>query len=88
MQTSNHERLKGRQAAAPAARSPRRQRLVSHLHDAGPRPVLEALLAVEAGAQLDQVLEDFARVPISIYRAVGASDLAIGQMIVVEEGGR
>ena len=53
-------------------RSARRRRLSEHLHSAGPRPVLEALIAVEAGQSLDAVLEDFARVPADIYRAVGA----------------
>jgi hypothetical protein len=53
-------------------RSARRQRLSAHLHAAGPRPVLEALLAVEAGQPLDAVLEEFGRVPAATYRAVGA----------------
>ena len=54
-------------------RSARRMRLSSHLHAAGPRPVLEALIAVESGQALDEVLEDFGRVPADIYHAVGAS---------------
>ena len=54
-------------------RSARRIRLSTQLHAAGPRPVLEALLAVESGQPLDDVLEDFARVPADIYHAVGAS---------------
>jgi hypothetical protein len=61
-------------------RSARRMRLCSHLHSAGPRPVLEALIAVESGQDLDAVLEDFARLPadfyrdvLNIYHAVGAS---------------
>jgi hypothetical protein len=54
-------------------RSARRIRLSTHLHAAGPRPVLEALLAVESGQDLDAVLEDFGRIPADIYHAVGAS---------------
>jgi hypothetical protein len=54
-------------------RSARRRYLCDHLHSAGPRPVLEALLAVESGQDLDAVLEDFGRIPADIYRAVGAS---------------
>ena len=33
--------------------NPHRQRAAEHLHDLGPRPVLEALVEVEAGANLD-----------------------------------
>ena len=54
--------------ATRAARTADRQRQVVHLHAAGPRPVLEALLAVAAG-DLDAVLTDFVRVPIRIYHA-------------------
>jgi hypothetical protein len=54
-------------------RSARRRYLCDHLHSAGPRPVLEALLAVESGQPLDDVLEDFARIPADIYHAVGVS---------------
>jgi hypothetical protein len=54
-------------------RSARRRHLCAHLHAAGPRPVLEALLAVDSGQDLDDVLEDFGRVPADIYHAVGAS---------------
>src|SRR5262245_26343008 len=50
--------------------TPRRQRLAAHLHRCGPRPVLEALLAVERGQSLDLVLEDFARLQPDIYEAV------------------
>jgi hypothetical protein len=57
-------------------RSIRRQHLCKHLHASGSRPVLEALLAVEDGQPLDDVLEDFTRVPSSIYRLVGASSFA------------
>ena len=52
--------------------SGRRQRLVEHLHAAGPRVVLEAMIELEAGAKLDEVLERFARVPVVVYRALGA----------------
>ena len=52
--------------------SARRMELCAHLHAAGPRPVLEALIAVDRGQPLDDVLEDFARIPTDIYRAVFA----------------
>jgi hypothetical protein len=54
-------------------RSARRRRLCAHLHSAGPRPVLEALIAVESGQPLDDVLEDFGRIPADIYYVLGAS---------------
>jgi hypothetical protein len=54
-------------------RSARRIRLSAQLHAAGPRPVLEALIAVDSGQPLDDVLEDFARIPADTYHAVGAS---------------
>jgi hypothetical protein len=57
-------------------RSVRRQHLCRHLQKAGSRPVLEALLAVEAGQPLDDVLEDFARVPSSYFSILGASSFA------------
>ena len=53
----------------------RRQRLIQHIYEAGPRAVMEALLAVEAGNSLDDVLADFARIPAHIYRGVGASEM-------------
>ena len=61
---------------APVIRTPRRQRLCKHLHAAGPRPVLEALLAVDSGQPLDDVLEGFARIPSSFYSILGASSFA------------
>jgi hypothetical protein len=57
-------------------RSVRRQHLCRRLHTAGSRPVLEALIAVESGQPLDDVLEDFARVPSSFYSILGASSFA------------
>lgn len=65
-----------------------RQRQVSHLYQAGPRPVLEALLAVTAGQSLDDVLADFARVPINIYHAIGADELPIHRPLGVIRWGR
>jgi hypothetical protein len=54
-------------------RSRRRQYLSAQIHAAGPRPVLEALIAVHEGAHLDDVLADFARIPAEAYHAMGAS---------------
>jgi hypothetical protein len=53
-------------------RSARRIQLCAHLHAAGPRPVLEALIAVDSGQPLDEVLEEFGRIPVDIYHAVDA----------------
>jgi hypothetical protein len=65
-----------------------RQRLVGHLHAAGQRPVLEALIAVENGKPLDAVLADFGRLPISMYRAIGADELQIHRPLALISGGR
>jgi hypothetical protein len=59
------------------SRRAERQHQVAHLYAAGPRPVLEALLAVARGQCLDDVLADFARIPVSIYRMIGADELPI-----------
>jgi hypothetical protein len=48
--------------------------------------VLEVLLEVAAGRALDAVLEDFARIPPSTYRAVGADVLPIHVVSVIEGG--
>jgi hypothetical protein len=69
-------------------RTPRRQRLVKHLIECGERPVLEALLAVEAGQDVDVVLEEFCRLQPEIYEAVGADVLPIDQVTVVDGGKR
>ena len=58
-------------------RNIQRQQQVSHLYQAAPRPVLEALIAVAAGQPLDAVLADFACVPVGIYHAIGANELPI-----------
>ena len=56
------------QIAAALVANPRRQRAAEHLHNLGPRPVLEALVEVEAGADLDHVLADFAQLDIETVR--------------------
>jgi hypothetical protein len=58
-----------------------RQRKVAHLYASGPRPVLEALLAVASGKDLDAVLADFARIPVSVYRMIGADELPIDRRL-------
>ncbi len=58
--------------AAALVANPRRQRAAEHLHNLGPRPVLEALVEVEAGADLDHVLADFAQLePKTVSRLRG-----------------
>ncbi len=47
-----------------------RQRAATRLHDLGPRPVLEALIAVAGGGDLDGVLADFARLDPDIVHAL------------------
>jgi hypothetical protein len=48
--------------------------------------VLEALIAVAAGQELDAVLEDFARIPVAVYRAIGADVLPIDEVTVIDGG--
>jgi hypothetical protein len=70
---------------APDARSARRRHLARLLHAAGVRPVLEALLDVAGGRGLDETLEDFARLPAELYRAVNGDEFP---QPVVMKGGR
>jgi hypothetical protein len=67
-------------------RTSRRQRQVRHLYKCGPRPVLEALIAVDAGQDLDVVLEDFCRLQPKIYHAVGADESPFEQVGVIDGG--
>jgi hypothetical protein len=67
-------------------RSARRQRLVAHLHRCGPRPVLEALVAIENGRPVDAVLEDFGRLQPDVFKAVGADVLPIDEVTVIDGG--
>jgi hypothetical protein len=60
-------------------RSVKRQRQVAHIYEAGPRPVLEALFAVESGQPLDEVLADFCRIAVSTYHMIGANELPISR---------
>jgi hypothetical protein len=79
MSEKNKAPEKGGQDACsdePNKRNARRQRLCKHLHAAGPRPVMEALLAVDGGQPLDDVLEDYGRVPSSFFSILGASSFA------------
>ena len=61
------------------ARSAERQRGVAHLCAAGPRVVLEALLEISRGKPIDDVLLRYAKMPVSVYRAMGADVLLIHQ---------
>ena len=49
----------------------KRQRQVARLLSLGPRPVLEALIEVAAGAELDTVLADYARLDREVVIALG-----------------
>ena len=57
--------------AAGIAADLKRQRQVARLHSLGPRPVLEALIEVAAGAELDIVLADYARLDLEVVIALG-----------------
>jgi hypothetical protein len=78
------ERFGWRLKFSNSTRSPRRQYLARHLHRCGPRPVLEALLAVAAGADLDATLADFGRLPTELYQALGADILPIDEITIIE----
>ncbi len=54
----------------------RRQRQAEHLHRLGARPVLEALIEVANGRDLDCVLADFGRLDGAIVRALAADRFA------------
>ena len=69
-------------------RSARRQLLVAHLHAAGPRPCLECLLEIAAGGNLDDVLEAYRRIPVDVYRALGADRLPIDRLTIIKGGER
>jgi hypothetical protein len=60
---------KGLNEGATSARSPRRVQQAAHLAACGPRPILEALAAVEASRPLDNVLADFEWLPAELYYA-------------------
>ena len=62
------------------------QHLARHLHECGPRPVFEALLAIEAGVPLDEVLEGFARLPNWYYKKLGADILPIDHVTIIDGG--
>jgi hypothetical protein len=65
-------------------RSARRQHLVHHLHAAGPRPVLEALLEVAAGQDLEAVLQRYQRIPVRIDLGLGTDVLPIDVITVID----
>jgi hypothetical protein len=64
-------------------RSARLQRLIAHLHEAGPRPVMEAMLEVARGKPLDSVLEAYGRIPVEIYHQLGANRLPFERLRLV-----
>jgi hypothetical protein len=70
------------EAPPPIVLGPRK--FVAQLYSAGPRPVLEALIEVADGRDLDAVLERFARIAPETYRAVGADALPIDTLAVIE----
>jgi hypothetical protein len=69
-------------------RTSRRQRLVRHLIECGPRPVFEAMLQLEPGPKLDEVLERFCRIQPETYHALGADELPLEHVGVIDGGRR
>jgi hypothetical protein len=82
------ERTIGGSRAFGDGRTPRRQRLVRHLIECGERPVFEALLAIENGQPLDEVLEGFGRLAPEVYEAIGADVMPIDEVTVIDGGRR
>jgi hypothetical protein len=68
--------------------TPRRQYLTRKLILAGERPVLMALLELHNGADIDAVLENYARLEPDLYAVMGADKLPIGSPTVVKGGRR
>lgn len=52
----------------------RRRRAAEHLHRLGPRPALEAMIEIAAGADLDATLARYARLDPDIVDALGGDD--------------
>jgi hypothetical protein len=50
------------------------------------RPTFEALLEVEAGRPLDEVLESYCRLAPEVYAAVGADELAVDEVVLIDGG--
>jgi hypothetical protein len=69
-------------------RTARRQYLVLHLHRAGPRPLLELLLEIEGGGDLDATLERYAAIPTEVYHALGADQLPACTLTIIRGGRR
>lgn len=67
-------------------RTSRRQRLVKHLMECGPRPVLEALIQTEAGTPLDTVLASYAKLQPELFEMLGADELPFEQVGVIDGG--
>jgi hypothetical protein len=63
----------------------RRQRLVEHLHRLGPAPLGYFLREVEAGANIPDHLERYARIDPEFVRALGGDKFA--PIIHVIDGG-
>src|SRR5262249_38111914 len=58
----------------------------AHLHECGPRCVLEGLIAVERGQSVDAMLEDFGRVSAETFHKVGASTLPVKRELILKGG--
>jgi hypothetical protein len=68
--------------------SPRRQLLVKRLVACGPRIVLEAVGHIEAGGDVDSILEALVGLSPQDYQAAGVADLPIDRLKVVNGGRR
>lgn len=64
--------------------TPRRRLLVQHLRELGDRAVTEALLEVERGASVDEVLSRFGRLPIGAVQSLGGHRYPPAPLTLIE----
>jgi hypothetical protein len=68
--------------------SPQRCRLVQHLRTLGDRAIVEALLEVERGGSVDDVLSEFGRLHIDALCAAGGHRFPPAPLTLIEGGAR
>jgi len=73
------------QVQSSGARRPRRRYLVAKLHALGPAPLAHFVAEIEAGADINATLEQYARLPADFVRAYGGNEFAAPFII---DGGR
>lgn len=85
-QAAEGDQLDGPITRQTTAGDHHRQRLARHLHGLGPRAVLEAMLELERGADLDDVLADYGRLDAQLVRALGADRMPPMPLLLVAGG--